>query len=34
MTIQLKESSVEKLRDFYMDLKGEGSGFTYDNVIT
>ena len=33
MTIQLRESSVEKLRSWYVDVKGEGNGFTYDNVI-
>ena len=33
MTIQLRESSVEKLRNFSITLKGEGSGITYDATL-
>ena len=33
MTIQLRESTIEKLRDFSICLKGEGNDWTYDDLV-
>ncbi len=32
-TIQLRESTIEKLRDFSICLKGEGNDWTYDDLL-